>query len=1159
MIEFSAILYSFTVILVLICVMHNGNAFNLSPKPNIVFREPKASGVGMPKMRSSYFGFSLNLKQNSVLVGAPRAQSTIEVQRKINETGAIYKCTFDKSASCAPFIFDRWGNVHEDYNQYAYNNEKKDYQWLGASMDSGASDTDKFVVCAPRLISDVTNHYETYHYLMHGICYFITNTSSARPSNVQKIAPLRFKDKQHSVIEQERYFYYMYGEQGMSVHVTENNEEILIGAPGIFTWKGSVIRHKAKPLVDLGGLSRRNEDGVSVARQRSPSDLIEYHSDIPNPMLWRQDDNSYFGFAVSSGYFDGIGKTKLLYLASAPQANQQEGAVYIFDIIDHYSALDKTIKIYHTFSGQQFGEYFGYSLLTEDFDNDGLTDVAIGAPYNSKIGYRENGAVYIYRNEGTSSNFALHAILRTEYESDGRFGTTMSKVGDVNQDGYNDLVVAAPFEEDGVVYIYHGSSNGLSTKYSQRIASPSSNGGLAPNHMFGHGVSKGADIDGNQYLDLAVGAPNAEAVYIYKSYPVIRINATITPFSQEIQTTDKSFKFNVCWLYESTFPINFDVHFNATIKLDGQLGRAVFSDRKNEFDIVGVITPSEQCTLLEAFVTFSIAEIFRPIEMEMTHHILNNIPKVDDSSETQEFCEKCVAVNPLDSKNVKNKIVFSTGCKSARCIADLKITSSLENVPSLPYVLGSSQSINIVYKIENSGETAYLAQIRITLPESVLFSKIPSNCKFDENAPNSNIMECDLNNGSPMFKGDKTSIKMGIDTTKLDGNELIVKAKVYSTGDELNDLDNIVENLIPLKTFNNMEVIGDSIKSRLTLESGVLMENLTHIFEIRNNGPSNIKSLDILVSLPVSHINPWTLERERLIDLSSVSIKSMYNGKQFNVEWTQNNTILILDATESSTSSSSSNTPVEDNNGMQFDASKYGQEYDLSGGQSGNSQIDDFIGDRKRRSTENVHSAYFNPYLQRIIETDAASSNIMAWDDTNFIENRHKRDIFSTNDRILSNLPSNRTIYFDCKNAEQELCLQGKFTVNNIKADDQPILITLNFTIDLTKVANIMTEKRDVFVIRTSVDLMKTSDEEDTSSLNVIQNQPFTIISKYVITSTPLWVYILSTLVGILSLILISYALHRFGFFKRGKREELVQLKRQSQNQSYYPPDDDQF
>lgn len=248
------------------------------------------------------------------------------------------------------------------------------------------------------------------------------------------------------------------------------------------------------------------------------------------------------------------------------------------------------------------------------------------------------------------------------------------------------------------------------------------------------------------------------------------------------------------------------------------------------------------------------------------------------------------------------------------------------------------------------------------------------------------------------------------------------------------------------------------------------------VLQIRNNGPSNIRSLDVLVSLPVSHVNPWTLQRETLIDISSISIKSMYNGQSYNVEWTQNNTILILDAIESTTSTA--NTPVEDYNGMQFDASKMGLDFDLSGGQPTNEEaLNDSTGDRRRRSVENVHNTYFNPYLQRVMQSDEMGSSI-AWNNMDLLGGRQKRDIFSTNERILSNLPHNRTIYFDCKNAEQELCLQAKFTVENIKANDLPILITLNFTVDLKKVEKIMTEKRDVFVIRTGVELMKTADED---------------------------------------------------------------------------------
>lgn len=46
-----------------------------------------------------------------------------------------------------------------------------------------------------------------------------------------------------------------------------------------------------------------------------------------------------------------------------------------------------------------------------------------------------------------------------------------------------------------------------------------------------------------------------------------------------------------------------------------------------------------------------------------------------------DFCDKCVAINPNDAKDVKSKIVFSTGCKNGRCIADLKVTNSLQYLP----------------------------------------------------------------------------------------------------------------------------------------------------------------------------------------------------------------------------------------------------------------------------------------------------------------------------------------------------------------------------------------------------------------------------------------------------------------------------------------------
>lgn len=124
----------------------------------------------------------------------------------------------------------------------------------------------------------------------------------------------------------EIFYNHMLGEQGISVHLSENNEEILIGAPGIFMWKGSVIRYRSVVSDDIGGLSRREDSPRSIPKMSS----ITYASDVPNPLLWNQEDFSYFGYAVTSGYFFGPQTKNLLYVASAPQAKNQQGEVTIF-------------------------------------------------------------------------------------------------------------------------------------------------------------------------------------------------------------------------------------------------------------------------------------------------------------------------------------------------------------------------------------------------------------------------------------------------------------------------------------------------------------------------------------------------------------------------------------------------------------------------------------------------------------------------------------------------------------------------------------------------------------------------------------------------------------------------------------------------------------
>lgn len=236
----------------------------------------------------------------------------------------------------------------------------------------------------------------------------------------------------------------------------------------------------------------------------------------------------------------------------------------------------------------------------------------------------------------------------------------------------------------------------------------------------------------------------------------------------------------------------------------------------------------------------------------------------------------------------------------------------------------------------------------------------------------------------------------------------------------------------------------DASKDAISLANGLYLENLTHTFEIRNNGPSNIKSLDVLISVPMSFINPWSLERETLIDFSTVSMKSVYNNQPLAVEWTQNNIILITDAVETTTTQPSM--IAQDNfNGMQFDASKIGMEYDLNS----HSDNTDLLRRRRRSVHFDTTTRRYDPYMQRIVESTGLEGSTIAFD--NFSVDRLQRDAGDNKDAAINNLPINRTIFFNCQNPYEEFCIQARITVLNFKVGNAPIMISLNFSMDLKK------------------------------------------------------------------------------------------------------------
>jgi hypothetical protein len=154
-----------------------------------------------------------------------------------------------------------------------------------------------------------------------------------------------------------------------------------------------------------------------------------------------------------------------------------------------------------TLTGKIAGAVWGQASRAGDLNGDGYADLVVGAP-GTFPSSGQGGVTVIFGDSGR--------LLRAQVSIAGPqafdfFGYSVSARSDLDGDGYSDLVVGAPLTDDslGAVYLYRGGPS-LST-----VAEVVSRGTVAGG-QFGRSVAGAGDLDGDGFPELAVGAP---AVY----------------------------------------------------------------------------------------------------------------------------------------------------------------------------------------------------------------------------------------------------------------------------------------------------------------------------------------------------------------------------------------------------------------------------------------------------------------------------------------------------------------------------------------------------------------------------------------------------------------------------------------------------------------------
>ncbi|MFN0242088.1 MAG: integrin alpha [Planctomycetota bacterium] len=200
-----------------------------------------------------------------------------------------------------------------------------------------------------------------------------------------------------------------------------------------------------------------------------------------------------------AGDVNGDGFSDVLVGATGFDDEQlDEGRAYAF----HGSANGLSTTPAWFAESDDVAAFFASSVASAgDVNGDGFGDVVVGAPY---YGPSDVGRVFVYHGSPAGLALAPATVIQGD-QSGAEFGICVASAGDVNGDGFGDVIVGADLYDDGQTdegraFVYQGSLTGLQASASWTAASDMSSA------RFGNAVASAGDVDADGYSDVLVGA-----------------------------------------------------------------------------------------------------------------------------------------------------------------------------------------------------------------------------------------------------------------------------------------------------------------------------------------------------------------------------------------------------------------------------------------------------------------------------------------------------------------------------------------------------------------------------------------------------------------------------------------------------------------------------
>nr|CAI5856742.1 unnamed protein product [Callosobruchus analis] len=762
-------------------------AFNFDSDYPIIFFDPSNS--------SSYFGYTVALAPKWVKIGAPLT----------NRSGNVFECT--KTEGCRPLLFPNM-DIPSKHKKII---ERQDKSWIGGTMDV-SYENDRVVVCGfHKHFTKVDNDFTM------GSCYWSNLTSNS----FENIFPILDFGK---TIKNNQLYMHGHGEAGFSAHLTSvsialffhkrGQKELILGAPGVYNWVGAPVRIKF------------NEE-PTVIEPEIP-DVTEFEATY-----------GYFGYSLTSGYF--YGHPHLFYGSGSPKGSGYKGKVVIFRIAGNNRKIDDR----EVLVGQQFGEYFGATLASGELNRDRYTDLIVGAPFHKVKTFNE-GCVYVFL--GGKSKLRKATVLYGKARN-GMFGAAISFLGDIDNDGYGDIAVGAPYdaENSGVVYIFRGEKLetglfGMNIKPCQTIV-----GKHIDHNIKGFGISfsKTVDIDGNGKGDLAIGAHLSGHVVLLRTLPTAVIKYTFRSIPDVLKETPSDFTLQACFSYSEyngrNLAIEYRISFDKSAKQPNVRRNLTLIKGKTVCDNT-TRTTNDSLSILFSY------ELLRPASPRNgASYISNRMIKDGD-----ELCITCPILDIYRSNSTLSKLdlPFALDCgDDDLCYSELYIDVEFPALRNKTWVTGSSDNVTLQVIVSNIGENAYATKLEVNLPDGISLRQIPPQCLSQSNA---SYFVCNVDN--PLKRGQKKMINLDLDMKIVDDyimEKIDIELRVNTTSNVTRG-STVGYHMysFKLKREADITIYGTSEQEVNYFGSEHEGADVTHIYKVEKIGSSSLEIIQIIIWVP---------------------------------------------------------------------------------------------------------------------------------------------------------------------------------------------------------------------------------------------------------------------------------------------------------------------